>query len=192
MMRSPEVRLFQAYWDDGTLDLLAGGAVVLMGVGYMLELFLAEVIVLPLALAVWAVLRKWLVEPRAGYVEFSRRRRERTRHELLATVAVGAGVLVLFLALVVLVRGGTAVLGAYVDALPALLLALLAAVTGMLTRAWRFAVYAGVLAVAGAGTVVAGTGPGLALVVGGLIVWGVGMVLLVRFLAASRRFEASE
>lgn len=192
MVRSPETRLFQAFWDDGTLDLLGGGAVVLMGVGYMLELFLAEVIVLPLAMAMWLVLRKWVVEPRAGYVEFSRRRRERARHELATTVAVGVGALALVLALVVLVRRGGAMGGAYVDALPALLVALLAAVTSALTRAWRFMGYAGVLTVAGMATVVAGTGPGLALVVGGLIIWGVGLVLLVRFFAASRRFEASE
>lgn len=192
MIRSPETRLFQAYWDDGTLDLLAGGAVVLIGVGFMLELFLAEVVVLPLALAMWAVLRKRLVEPRAGYVEFSRRRRERTRHELLATVLVGAGVLALALALAVLVRRGMSIPGAYVDALPASLVAVPAVLTSALTRAWRFVGYAAVLVVAGAGTVVAGTGPGLPLVVGGLVAWSVGLVLLLRFLAASRRYEASE
>lgn len=192
MVRSPETRLFQAFWGDGTLDLLGGGALVLIGVGYMLELFVAEVIVVPLAMAMWLVLRKRLVEPRAGYVEFSRGRRERARHELLGTVVVGVGALALVVALVVLARGGVAVGGAYVDALPAVLVALLAAVTSALTRAWRFVGYAGVLVVAGMATVVAGTGPGPALVVSGLIVWGVGLVLLVRFLAASRRFEASE
>lgn len=191
MARSPEAQLYAEYWDDGILDLLAGFAVVLIGVGYMVEFFLTGAIVLPLALAIWVVLRKRVVEPRAGYVEFSRQRRERAGRELLGATVVGAGVLALALILMMLFRGGS-VPGAYVDALPAVLVALMAVMAGVLTRAWRFAAYAAVLVAVGSGAVLVGTGPGLSLVVGGLVVWGAGVVLLARFLAASRRFEASE
>ena len=42
MANSPEGRLFQAYWDDGILDLVGGGAVLFIGVGYVMEQILAD------------------------------------------------------------------------------------------------------------------------------------------------------
>lgn len=189
MRQSPEARLFALFWDDGTLDLLAGGAVVLMGLGYVFDQPLVEVVVLPLALTAWAILRKRVVQPRAGYVEFTRARRERTGRELLGALAAGVGLLALTLAVLLEVRDGPAGVRGFVDAVPALLLALGAVVAAGLTRAWRFGAYAGLLAAAGLGTVLADTGPGLPLVAGGLVAWATGAVLLVRFLSASRRFQ---
>jgi len=190
MRQSPEARLFASFWDDGTLDLLTGGAVVLIGVGYVFDAPLVEVIVLPLALAVWAILRKRVVEPRTGYVEFTRERRTRTGRGLLAALAVGAGLLALTLVVALQVRDWPADVRGFVDAVPALLIALGAVVAAGLTGAWRFGLYAGLLAAAGLGTVLFGTGPGLPLVVGGLVAWGTGAVLLARFLSASRRYQA--
>ncbi len=192
MKRSPETRLFSSYWDDGTLDLLIGAAIVLLGVGYVFDLPLVEVVILPLALVMWPILRRRLVEPRAGYVEFARARQARVTWELRGTVALGVGLLVLALAAVLGTRSGALDLSRSVDALPAILVALGAGVTGGLIRAWRFAAYALVLAGAGVGAVLADTGPGLPLVVGGIVMWGWGAVLLVRFLTASRRFQESE
>ena len=95
MRQSSEARLFASFWDDGTLDLLTGGAVVLIGLGYVFDAPLVEVVVLPLALTVWAIVRKRVVEPRTGYVEFTRERRARTGRGLLAALALGAGLLAL-------------------------------------------------------------------------------------------------
>ncbi len=190
MRQSSEARLFASFWDDGTLDLLTGGAVVLIGLGYVFDAPLVEVVVLPLALTVWAIVRKRVVEPRTGYVEFTRERRARTGRGLLAALALGAGLLALTLVMALLVRDWPTDVRGFVDAVPALLIALGAVVAVGLTGAWRFGLYAGFLAVAGLGTVLAGAGPGLPLVAGGLVAGGTGAVLLVRFLAASRRFQA--
>jgi hypothetical protein len=189
MRQSPEARLFASFWDDGTLDLLTGGAVALIGVGYVFDAPLVEVIVLPLALAAWAIVHKRVVEPRTGYVEFTRERRARTGRGLLGALALGAGLLALAVVAVLQVRDWPADPRGFVDALPALLIALGAVVAAGLTRAWRFGLYAGLLAAAGLVTVLVGTGPGAPLVAGGLVAWGTGVVLLVRFLAASRRFQ---
>lgn len=191
MQRSPESRLFTSFWDDGTLDLLAGAGVVVIGVSYLVEWHPVEAIVPPLALAAWMILRRWVVEPRAGYVEFSRQRRDRTGRALWGALALGAGLLVMTLAMLGM-RGRVTGLAAFVDALPALLVALGAVVTAGLTRAWRFAVYGAVLAVGGGGTVLLRTGPGLPLLIGGILAGGTGAVLLARFLAGSRRFQEAE
>lgn len=189
MDRSPETRLFRQYWQDGALDLVAGGAVLLIGVGYMFEQMLAEVVVLPLAFAAWFILRRQVVAPRAGYVEFTLRRRERSGLELAGAVAAGVGVLALFVALAIGIRSGPQTPTDMVDAVPALLVALAALASAGLTRSWRFAAYAVLIAAAGAVAVALGTGPGMPLLVGGLAVAGTGAVLLARFVAGSRRFE---
>jgi len=191
MRRSPETRLFSSFWDDGVLDLVAGAGVALIGLGYLFEQYLVVAVVVPLGLTAWLVLRKRLVEPRAGYVEFSRGRRERLGRELLGAVALGGGLLALLL-LLLFMRDRVANLGGLDAAVPALLLALMAAVTAGLTRAWRFAAYATLFAVAGIGTVLMAAGPWLPLLIGGVVVWVTGAVLLARFLAASRRFLEAE
>lgn len=201
MEGSPETRLFRAYWEDGTLDLVAGGAVVLIGLGYLFELFLAPVIAVPLAFAAWYILRERVVEPRAGYVEFSRKRRERSVRRGLGAFVLGVAFLTLLLVLAIradiapprlrigveLGDGGSAV-----DVAPALLVALAALITAWLTRAWRFAVYAAVIAAAGVVALLVGAGPALPVVTGGAVVLGTGAVLFGRFLAESRRAMAKE
>ncbi len=194
MRTSPETRLFGAFWADGTLDLVAGAAVILIGAGYLLDGlplggFPVEAIVVPMALVTWMALRKWVVEPRMGYVEFSRRRRERSTRELTGTAGLGIGLLLLVAAVAFGLRGGTAGLADSVAALP-----------GPARRAGR----------PGHGSPDARAEvPGLrrrarrgrrrdprhprrsraSPVAGGFVVWCTGAVLLGRFLVESRRFE---
>lgn len=186
MMESPETKLFRGYWEDGTLDLVGGAAVVLIGLTYVLgQLFLVGAIV-PVALVTWWGIRRQVVEPRAGYVDFSRSRRDRSGRELTGTVLVGVGALVLVAVGALRFAGGVA--ETLVAGLPALLLAVGAVLAGGLTRAWRFGGYAAVFLVAAVATVVLGTDPGWPVVASGLVVWVTGAVLFSRFLAASRRF----
>ncbi len=187
MNTSPETRLFQAYWDDGTLDLVGGAAVVLIGLTYVFEqLFLVGAVV-PLGLVTWWGIRRQVVEPRAGYVEFAHSRRERSEHELVGTIAAGLGALAMVAFGALRLLGG--VPGDVVAGLPAVLLAVGAGLTSGLTRAWRFGVYAAVFVAAAVATVVLGIDPGWPLVVAGLVLWASGAVLLGRFLTASRLFE---
>jgi predicted small integral membrane protein len=190
MSRSPEARLFRSSWDDGTLDLVAGGVVVAIGVGYLVEFFLLQVVVIPLAFVVWFALRRRIVEPRAGYVELSRSRRDRSRVELVWAACAGLGLLAL-VGFVAVRAGGTDSLRNDVDALPSVLVGLAALVASALTRALRFAGYGVFLVLAGVGTVLADTGPGLPIAAGGVVVLVAGGVLLARFLTESRRYRES-
>ncbi len=192
MANSPEGRLFQIYWDDGILDLVGGVAVLLIGVGYLLEEIFAEIIVVPLGIVAWMILRARIVEPRAGYVKLSRSRRERSGRELAATVGVGTGLLILFVALGLKVRAGDADLARWVDGLPALLIALSMLMAGALIRARRFSVYAAVFVLGAVAGVVMGFGPGAPLMVGGAVMGVAGATLLARFLAGARAFQQAE
>ncbi|MCB2175686.1 MAG: hypothetical protein KQH57_07755 [Actinomycetales bacterium] len=190
-MSSPEARLYRASWADGSLDLVAGAAVIVIGAGYWTDLVVASIVVPPLALVAWQVLHRRVVEPRAGRVEFRRERRERSRRELGWSVGLGVAALVAVLAVL---GAGVAARGAFpgdlVDALPATLLAVLAVVAAGLTRSPRFAWYGALLLAAGAGAVLTGTGPGLTLVLAGAVVAATGAVLLARLVADAREDEA--
>lgn len=192
MSDSPERRLFQAQWDDGSLDLVAGVAVLLVGVGYLIEQVLTEVVVVPLAFVAWMALRARIVEPRAGYVKLSRSRRKRAGRELVGTASVGAGILVLFVALGLQVGGADVDLANWVDGLPALLIALPVLIGGALIRARRFSVYSAVFVVGAVWAVLMGFGPGTPLVIGGAVMAVAGATLLTRFLAGARAFQHAE
>ncbi|MCV2395238.1 hypothetical protein OEB99_13045 [Actinotalea sp. M2MS4P-6] len=185
-MRTPETRLFQSSWADGSLDLVAGTAVVMIGVGFWLDLVWTTAVAPPLALTGWYVLHGRVVAPRAGRAVLRRDRRERSRRELGWSVGLGTLVLVLTVVAAVLHpdRASDAV-----DGLPAVLVALLSGVSAVLTRSSRFAWYAAVLAVAGVLTVLVGAGPGAPLVLGGAVAATTGAILLGRFLADTRETE---
>jgi hypothetical protein len=187
MTKSPQTRLFQVYWEDGTLDLVGGAAVVLIGLTYVLEQLVWVGAIVPLGLVTWWGIRRQVVEPWAGYVEFSRSRRDRWERELTGMIGVGVGVLAMVAFGAVRLAGG--VPASLVAGLPAVLLAVGAGLTGGLTRSWRFGAYAAVFVAAAVATVVVGTDPGWPIVAAGLVIWAVGAVLFGRFLAASRRFE---
>jgi hypothetical protein len=188
--RFTENDLFRSYWDDGLLDLLSGLAVLLTGFGWMSPLGPFATIAAPLWTVLWAPLRSRIVEPRAGFVRFSCSRRQRTRRGLWGTFAGGLGAL-LVLALLVFVARERAMIGPvhHLDqALPAIIVAVVASLTSLLTGARRFFLYAVILLVAAGGTALLDGGPELPLIVAGLCATTVGAGLLVRFLKQSRRF----
>ncbi len=187
MIRSAETRLYAGSWADGSLDLVAGAAVVLIGAGYVVEQPLVPVVVAPLALVAWPLLRQRVVEPRAGRVEFRRERRQRSTRETAWAVGLGAGCLVLVAVIALVARRGDLAASDAVDGLPAVLMALAAGMGAVLTRSPRFFWYGLVLVAAAVVTVLAGGGPGLPLVVGGAVVVATGGSLLNRLLAEARR-----
>lgn len=186
-----ETHLFRSYWDDGLVDLLAGLALLVTGLGWETELGALAVIQAPLWIALWGPLRRRLVEPRAGSVTFSRSRRERNARGLGWTLALGVGFLALAVLTLVVVRGqgAGAALPLLVPGLPALLVAVAAGLAGLLTGARRFQGYGLALLAAAAVTVLLRGGPALPLAAVGLVMVASGGILLVRFLQASRDYE---
>jgi len=183
--------LFRSYWDDGLVDLLFGVALLVTGLGWSSSLGALAVIQAPLWVVMWAPLRRRLVEPHAGFVEFSLGRRSHNSRALLRTLSLGVIALVLC-GLAAIVLPGTVdglLARRLVQGLPALLVALAAIQAGLLIRAQRFAAYAVGLALGAAVTVVLSRGPAAPLVAGGLGVTAAGATLLARFLRSSREFE---
>lgn len=186
--------LFRSFWDDGLLDILSGMALLLAGLGWQSEIGALAVVQAPLWIVLWVPLRRLVVEPRAGFVRFSLARRKRNTHELTSTLALGLGLLavVILTALVVRERGALPTSAQAVDGLPAVLVAVVAVLAGLLTGARRFHGYALGLVVGAAVMIVFRLGPAVPLVVVGLVVIAVGVVLLGRFLRTARAFrEAS-
>lgn len=183
-----EARLFGSYWDDGLLDLLSGLALAIIGLGFAFELPLFTVFIPPLLVPLWGPLRKKVVEPRAGYVEFSRQRQRRTKRGLSLTVALGVAVLLLAIASFLWLRGeGGGLPVRWVVALPAALLGLLALLTSLLTGTQRFALYGLALVLFATAAALLGWGPGAPILAGSFLLLASGTALLRRFLSASSR-----
>lgn len=189
-----ETDLFRAYWDDGLLDLLAGLALLLMGLGWMTPLGPFAVIQAPLWIVLWGPLRRKVVEPRAGFVRFSLARQRSTTSGLSWALALGVGVFVLMAAAALWTRGDGTQLAVrdihdLAAALPAGLVAIAAALAAVLTGARRFFAYALVLLAAGLATALLGHGPALPLAVGGLVSALSGAALLQRFVRAANEYR---
>lgn len=187
-----EATLFHSYWDDGLLDLLGGLGLLGLGIAWAFDLPLVGVALPAILIPLWEPLRRRIVEPRAGYVEFSRGRQASTNRGLLLTLASGAGVLALVLAVYALARdSATGLLGARaVQGLPATLVAVLAVLTGLLIGARRFALYGVVLVLAATGTILLEGGPAAPMMIGGVVVLVSGAALMSRFLSASADYSA--
>jgi len=184
-------RLFRAWWGDGLVDLLGGVAVAIAGIGWSRGLGTLALVQAPLWIVFWMLLRRAIVEPRAGFLRFSQARRERDDKRLGMALVLGAGLFALMLlgglGLTRIARESGA--GSLVDGLPAVIVAIMSAVTAVLTGARRFFVYSTVLLAGAATSVLAGWGPALPLTLGGSASALAGAVLLARFLVASRRFK---
>lgn len=189
-----ESDLYRSYWDDGLLDVLAGSALLVMGAGWAIGLGALAVIQAPLWVLLWVPLRRRLVEPRAGFVEFSRSRQAQVRRGLRQALADGLRALAIVVLLAILVRetGASASGREMIAGLPAVLVAAAAALAGALTSARRFYGYAVVLVVAAVATVLLDLGPAMPLVVASLVVIATGLSLIVSFVRGSREFLEGE
>jgi hypothetical protein len=188
MARDPsEVRLFRSYWNDGLIDLVCGLGVVGIGVCWALGLPVFGAVIPALLVPLWGPLHAALIEPRAGYVEFSRRRRHRVSRGLGLSVALGIVVLLASLTAWSLARGGPVPeLARWSAALPALLLAVPAALAAWLLGAPRFLLYALAFVASAPLTVALAWPPSTAMIGVGALVSASGVTLMARFLRSSR------
>jgi len=178
-----EQRLFRHYWDDGLLDLFAGLAVVGIGICWTFDLVALGAIVPVLLLPFWTPLRRALVEPRAGLVEFSDERDRKTRRLLRHSVWLGVIALAAFVVLYTRIRSNPgALLPLVAPAIPALLIGLASALAGLALGLPRFLWYAALLAACGLGVAITDSRPEGAMIAGGVLVCAGGAWLLARFL----------
>ena len=193
MSATIEERLFRSFWDDGLIDLFAGAGVLIVGLSWQLDLAVLGAVAPALLVPLWAATRRRLIEPRSGYAEFAAPRRARLQRGRWGALLIGllAFVLGVVLYLFVTRRELEVGLESMVPALPALLLALGAAVSARAFSLPRFAVYSIVLAIAGAVTVVAGLHPAPSMIAGGLVAALTGASLLARFLRANPKPEVT-
>ncbi len=189
-----EARLYSSYWGDGLLDLLVGVALLTIGVGWWQDQPVLAAVAPALMVPLWAPLRRRIVEPRAGYVEFSQARQSQTRTGLKVTFALLVGTFLLGVGLFLYLQRAegpepVSGLGHYIAGLPAMLLAIGALIGAQITAAHRFRAYAVLLFLCGATTIAMGWGPAMPMLVGGIGVFLSGLVLMVRFLHTSAAFD---
>lgn len=178
-----ESRLFRQSWDDGLLDILAGAGIVGIGLCWVFDLVAIGAVVPAVLAPFWGPLRRKLVEPRAGMVEFSDTRRGRNHAMLIWSAVLGVVMLVLFLMLYA--RAGSragSFFSLLVPGVPALLLALLSAIVGLGLGLQRFFVYAGLLCASGAAVALVDAEPEVAMIGGGVVMALGGVWLLTRFM----------
>lgn len=187
-----EASAYRDSFSDGLVDVFVGIALLWMGTTWLLLGTLVPLAVAGppiIAIALFPV-RRWVLEPRLGYVLWTAPRRRWERRQLVGLLAAGATVLGLatFLVSYAVADGGTLPdVGAFAPAIPAVLVAIpavaVAAATG-LARVW---VYVLVLAVAAGVTVAYGLEPGWPLAVTGIGVLLGGAWLLAGFLRSTPR-----
>ncbi|MEZ4456150.1 MAG: hypothetical protein R2882_06315 [Gemmatimonadales bacterium] len=178
-----ESALFRSRWDDGLLDVLAGVGVLIVAACWAADLVAVGAAAPALLAVVWGPLRQRLVEPRAGFVEFSDARAQAMKRRSWSAVALGVGGLVAVGALVAAAMAGRDVVpNGIAPAVPAILLAMMAAVAGLALGVSRFVGYALLLVVAGLGAALAGAEPEMAMLAGGAAILLVGGWRLHRFL----------
>jgi vacuolar-type H+-ATPase subunit I/STV1 len=160
--------------------------VALIGVSWMRDFPTAGAIVPALFLPLWQPLRQRFVEPRLGFVEFSDSRERQNRERLKLLVYLGIVALVAALVLSfnreIFPADPNARL---VAALPATILAVLAAATALLIASTRFLVYAGVLLAAGSLGALLGWSPGAIMAVAGTVMLVSAIAIFTKFLVAN-------
>lgn len=178
-----ESRLFRQYWDDGLLDLFAGVGVLGIALCWSVGLVAVGAAVPAVLVPFWGPLRRAVVEPRMGLVEFTDERTGRTRRFLAGAAWLGVALLLALGVGYLAARSEPGeLLRHFVPGLPALLLGLLSALVGVGLGLPRFLAYAGFLAVSGLAVAVAGAEPEIAMFAGGLAIALTGARLLRRVL----------
>jgi len=178
-----ERKVFRHYWDDGLLDLFAAIGILLIGIFWLRDLPVGAAIVPAWLVPLWNPLRKKIVEPRLGLVEFTEARDRQNRRMLQWVMYIGIGLLILGIELYFF-RDSLPLEPtiALIAGLPAFLLALLAIFTAALVGSARFVAYALILVLTGVSGALLNWTPGLILAVAGAIMFVIAGSLLIQFL----------
>jgi len=176
-------RVLTSSWNDGLIDTLAGLGVLLMGVSWQFDLVPMGSIAPALMIPLWHPLRRKLVEPRTGYMEFGVPTQLRLSRSMWMMALLGAGAFGIGVAGYFYASDNLAVADvSWIAALPAILIGIGAFVAGFAFGIPRFPLYALVFVLCGVATAVLGLEPGLAMIAGGTVAAATGLWLLGRFL----------
>jgi len=178
-----ENRAFRSFWKDGLLDLMFGLVILVVGLSWWQEVAVLGAVFPSVCAGLWYPLRKRLVEPRLGYVEFSGDRDLNIRSFRHGLTAFLTGSLTLAIILYLVWTGN----GAHrpmewIAGLPLALLAIPALFFSVFTRCVRYAFYALLLLIAGGIIIMQGWEPHVGLMASGLVISIAGLVILARFL----------
>ena len=190
VLESLENRAYRRAYSDGIIDLFVGVSLLWIGAAWIwLPDFSGLAGVLPAVFVPIAMTaRKRVVESRLGHVKWSEPRRNKERRNLIGLFAAGAFLFVLGVAAFFMLDQSTVSLdslGSFMPGLLAWLLAVLALVLAYAMEAWRFVLYALVLAVAGLLAAVQSANPGWPMLSAGAVITLTGVTMLLMFLHAN-------
>ena len=179
-----ESSAFRSFWSDGLLDLMFGLVVVVTGLSWWQDVAVLGAIFPAVCVSMWYPLRKRLVEPRLGYVEFSGERDLKVRSFRHGLIALFTGTAAFGLVIFVLWNGNVLPrVAEWVAGLPLILIAIPAVFFALFTNCRRFSVYALALFLAGVEVVIQGWEPHVGLIASGSFITIAGLVILMRFLS---------
>lgn len=190
--QSIEARVFRAWWNDGQLDLFFGVGAIGVAAFWAVDLVALGAIVPGMLAIFWTPVRKALIEPRAGWVEFSAPRVASSKRKLTTVMAVGVGVLALVFVGGLFIGNGTPQpLRDLSAAIPAATIAMMALMVAAGLKLGRFLGYAAAFVVAGVAFALAGYEPDVSMFTAGAVVASGGILLLTRFFRKSRDEETN-
>lgn len=178
-----EKSAFRSFWNDGLLDLMVGLVILVVGLSWWQDFAVLGAIFPAACAGMWHPLRKRLVEPRMGYVEFSGQRELKVRGFRYGLIAFFAGTAVLGMVVLALWQSHKLPRPTeWIAGFPLVLVAIPAVFFALFTQCRRFLVYALLLLAAAIEVIVQGLEPHVGLIASGAVITGSGLVLLVRFL----------
>ena len=184
-------RVYRTFWQDGLLDVFAGLALVGVGISWVTGYHGLGAVCPAIAVPLWSVFRKRLVEPRLGHVRFDEEREQRVRLSLGTLVGTGCGffLVAVYLYWVISSNPPAIKLESYIAALPAVLVGIGGWLCAFMFGIHRLAFYGAVCVVAGVVIVFLELDPGWSLLASGALTAIAGGVLLVKFLSSFPRLS---
>ena len=189
-----EQRTNRVYWSDGLLDLIAGVALLAIGVSWIADAVVFGGVAPAVLIPLWKPLRRSFTEPRLGRVELADPRQNRTNKFVRMTMVGGVLSFLLGIGAFFGFEYRPDLLSTFVPAMPGVLLGLLAVGTAEGLELPRFFSYGAVLIAAGIAVAALGppVNPGWAMVAGGAAMLIGGVVLAIRLIRNHPRTEPGD
>lgn len=178
-----ERKAFRSFWGDGLLDLMLGLVLLVFGLAWWQDVAVLGAVFPAACVSMWRPLRRRLVEPRMGFVEFSGDRELKTRSFRFGLAGFFAGTAVLGMLIIALWKNAVLPQPAeWIAGFPLVLLALPAAGFALFTGCRRFYFYALLLLAAALELVIQGLEPHAGLLASGVVITLSGLFVLARFI----------
>jgi len=179
-----EKNAFQSFWNDGLLDIMLGLVLLVTGLSWWQEVAVLGAIFPAVCVSMWYPLRKRLVEPRVGYVEFSGDRDVKVRGFRFGLMAFFAGTMALGLVVFILWKGESSSNSIdWIAAFPLVLIAIPAMFFALFTNCKRFAIYALILLLAGVTVVLQDWDPHVGMIAASVVILVTGLIIMAKFLS---------